>query len=278
MAHSAFVRSNTRLRLASVFAALLVLCAAAMPVAARKPDTRPDRPDKIRSDGGLGNEDRGRIADAIASGKKTVTLLIAAEPGRLDEAAATLESLGGVVRIEDSAVGYLKVDVPTAKAEQAAAIDAIAAVDVDGLIPLDDPRPEGAQNPAPQTPPGAATPRNNPYLPIADTGAAQFTVTNPTWDGRGAVIAVLDSGVDLDHPALATTTTGAPKIIDWYNANATNSGDGTWVATTGRFTRHLHCQRRDVDGARNGWPVRVRTAPGEPARSGGWRDWRRPRP
>ena len=35
--------------------------------------------------------------------------------------------------------------------------------------------------------------------------------------------------------ALTTTTTGQHKIIDWYNANATNSGDATWVSTTGRF-------------------------------------------
>ena len=236
MALSASVRLSMRRRLACIFAALLILGVAAMPASARKPDARPDRPGQIRSDGGLGNEDRGRIADAMASGKKTVTLLIAAVPGRLEEASADLEALGGVVRAEDSAVDYLKVDVPTANAEQAAASDAIAAVDVDGVIPLDDPRPEGAQNPAPQTPPDAGTPRNNPYLPIADTGAAQFTDANPTWDGRGAVIAVLDSGVDLDHPALATTTTGDPKIIDWYNANATNAGDGTWVSTTGRFT------------------------------------------
>jgi subtilisin family serine protease len=234
MATMASVGSPAQRRLACALIALLVLGAAATPASAQKPDARPDRVEKIRSDRGLGNEDRARVAEAAASGKKTVTLLIAAEPGRLEEAAAELRALGGVVQADDPAVGYLKVAVPTANIERAAAVDAIAAVDVDGLIPLDDPRPHGAEPAAPQTPPDASTPRVNSYLPIGDTGAAQFALANPTWDGRGTKIAVLDSGVDLDHPALATTTTGDFKIVDWYNANAPNSGDATWIATSGR--------------------------------------------
>ena len=62
----------------------------------------------------------------------------------------------------------------------------------------------------PQTPPDATTPRINPYLPTGDTQAAQFALANPQWDGRGTTIAVLDSGIDLDTPALQTTTTGLP--------------------------------------------------------------------
>ena len=82
----------------------------------------------------------------------------------------------------------------------------------------------------------AATPRVNHYMHTGDTGDAQFALDHPTWDGRGATISVLDSGIDLDHPALVTTTTGEHKIIDWYNANSPTSGDATWVTTFGRFT------------------------------------------
>jgi subtilisin family serine protease len=211
---------------------LLVSAAIAAPVAAQPPSSNPGH---SKSDRGLGEFDRANIAAAAAEGEKTVTLLIAAEPGQIQKAASGLKALGGVVQAQDKAVDYLKVDVPINRAEEAAAVDGIAAVDVDGLIPMDDPEPNGAQNPIPQTPPSASTPQNNPYMPIGDTGAAQFLAANSTWDGRGATIAVLDSGTDLDHPALQTTTTGENKIIDWYNANATNSGDGTWVPTTGRF-------------------------------------------
>jgi subtilisin family serine protease len=187
------------------------------------------------SDEKLGKADRDRVASAQRAGRPTVTLLIAARRDRVDQAAADVRALGGVVEARDNRVDYLKVSIPTGKADDAARLGSISAVDVDGLIPLDDPRPEGAENPLPQPPPGASTPRDNPYLPIGDTGAAQFTADHPTWDGRGTVVAVLDSGVDLDHPSLSTTTTGQDKIVDWYNANSPTSGDATWVTTTGRF-------------------------------------------
>jgi subtilisin family serine protease len=229
-------RPRARRRWAASLVAVIVLLTTALPAAAQGPNAPPLRAGQGKSDRGLGKEDRARVADAAVAGKTTVTLLIAAEPGRLAEAAADIRALGGRVLTQDAAVGYLKVDVPTGQAEAAARVDAVAAVDVDGLIHLDDPRPEAAENPIPQPPPSAATPRNNPYMPIGDTGAAQFTAANPTWDGRGTTIAILDSGVDLEHPALATTTTGQHKVIDWYNANSPASGDASWVTTTGRLT------------------------------------------
>lgn len=222
--------------LAAASAALLgVAVLVATPAVADPPVQAPaqGQPDSSKD---LGEADRAEVTAAEAAGRSTVTLLVAAEPDRLAAAADQLRSLGGVVQATDAAVDYLKVEIPTGNAVRAAKLEAVDAVDVDRLIPLDDPRPDGAQLPAPQTPPSAATPRINPYLPTGDTQAAQFALANPQWDGRGTKVAILDSGVDLDHPALQTTSTGQHKIIDWYNANATNSGDGTWVSTTGRFT------------------------------------------
>ena len=222
--------------LAVVTAALLGLATAAtLPPATAQPAGSPAQANP-KSDRELGDADRARLAEAQAAGKPTVTLLVAAERGRLAAAAEQLRGIGGVVAHTDADVDYLKVEVPTANAERAAKLDAVAAVDVDGLIPLEDPRPDGAQPPAPQNPPGPDTPRVNPYLPTGDTQAAQFALANPEWDGRGVKIAVLDTGVDLDTPALQATTTGQPKVIDWYNANSPTSGDATWIATTGRFT------------------------------------------
>ena len=45
-------------------------------------------------------------------------------------------------------------------------------------------------------------------------GAATFTREHPTWDGRGVVIAVLDTGVDPSVAGLGTTPEGGPKILD----------------------------------------------------------------
>jgi hypothetical protein len=106
----------------------------------------------------------------------------------------------------------------------------IQAVDLNEVIPLDDPRPEGIQNPTPQTAPSAATPRNNAYMPVGETGAAQFTADHPTWDGRGVVVGIIDSGVTLDHPSLLTTSTGERKVIDWVTfTDPFIDDDPTWV-------------------------------------------------
>src|SRR5262245_29032223 len=218
-------------RMAVIAAAILGLASASAGAGAgaAAPQHQP------KSDKGIGAADQARIAAAQAAGKPTVTLLVAAKPDRATDAADQLRALGGVVLKTDATVDYVKVQMPTANADEAARLDAVDAVDVDGLIPIDDPQPQGAQGAIPQTPPGASTPRVNPYLPTGDTQAAQFGLANPQWDGRGTTIAVMDSGIDLDTPALQTTTTGQNKIVDWYNANSPTSGDATWVSTTGRF-------------------------------------------
>jgi hypothetical protein len=53
---------------------------------------------------------------------------------------------------------------------------------------------------------------------------------NPTWDGRGVVVGILDLGVTLDHPSLLTTSTGERKIIDWVTyTDPFTDNDPTWV-------------------------------------------------
>ncbi|MGZ3142606.1 S8 family serine peptidase [Lentzea chajnantorensis] len=189
----------------------------------------------------LDKVDRELVDKAAAEGKATVDLLVAAEKGKTDAAVNDLKALGATVQKTEKDVDYVKVTIPRDNAAKAAKLASVSTVDVDGLIQLDDPRPQGMEQPAPQKAPDAKTPRTNPYMPTQDTQAAQFATAHPKWDGRGTTIAVIDSGIDLENPALQTTSTGERKIIDWYNANATNSGDGTWVAMTktgrvGKFT------------------------------------------
>ena len=52
------------------------------------------------------------------------------------------------------------------------------------------------------------------WMPLASTGADRFVREHPTYDGRGVLIAILDTGVDPGVPGLATTSTGDPKLMD----------------------------------------------------------------
>ena len=52
------------------------------------------------------------------------------------------------------------------------------------------------------------------FLSTTTIGARAFLDAHPEWDGRGVLIAVCDSGVDLDLPGLQTTSDGQAKIAD----------------------------------------------------------------
>ncbi len=180
--------------------------------------------------GGLSKHDRALLAQAKADGKSTVIVIIAAKSGASRDVVRGIEAQGGAILNRDDSLGYVLARVATDKVQAVAALDSIEGIDLDEIIPLDDPRPEGAVVPTPQVAPSAATPRVNPYMPTGDTGAAQFALANPTWDGRGVTIGIVDSGVSLDHPSLTTTSTGDRKVVDWVTGtHPTEDGDPTWV-------------------------------------------------
>lgn len=51
-------------------------------------------------------------------------------------------------------------------------------------------------------------------MPLKSTGVDAFRARHPTYDGRGVLIAILDTGVDPGVEGLITTSTGAPKLIE----------------------------------------------------------------
>ncbi|OIJ90266.1 S8 family serine peptidase [Streptomyces colonosanans] len=194
----------------------------------------------------LGSVDAELLAKAKAHGDKNVTMMIATAPGQTGQVAQELDAIkGGSVGRTYDKLGYVRATVPTGKADSAIAaaskLSSVHAIDLRQEIPLDDPSPaadtakgaSGEGSAVTYPAPGKNTPAENPYNPSFETGAVDFVKQNPKADGRGITIGILDSGVDLGHPALQKTTTGERKIVDWVTAtDPIVDGDGTWRQMT----------------------------------------------
>ncbi|WP_416961159.1 S8 family serine peptidase [Streptomyces sp. Agncl-13] len=193
----------------------------------------------------LGSDDADLLATAKADGDKNVTMMIATAPGATEQVAQQLDAVkGGSVGRAYDKLGYVRATVPTGRADSAIAaaakLPSVHAIDLRQEIALDDPTPsadtaKGAKsaNKATATTtypaPNKNTPAENPYNPSFETGAVDFVKKNPKADGRGITIGILDSGVDLGHPALQKTTTGERKIVDWVTStDPIVDGDQTW--------------------------------------------------
>ena len=170
--------------------------------------------------------------------------------------------------------------------------------------------PSGAARPAPSAAPVPAAPadalpkpkeRIAPPLvayrlglmPLAGTGVADWHTAHADWDGRGTLIAILDTGVDPSVPGLQTTSTGQAKILDLRNfsgegdialAPVRAGADGTiglpgGLALRGaecgarRGRRHRLVRRRNPGAALRRRPCgglqRQRLEPGQLRRRGG---------
>ncbi|MFE2633305.1 S8 family serine peptidase [Streptomyces scopuliridis] len=192
----------------------------------------------------LGAADADLLAKAKAKGEKNITMMVATAPGATEQVAGQLDAVeGAVVGKTYDKLGYVRATLPTAKADAAIRaaqkLSSVHGIDLNQEIVLDDPTPAAdtakaakgatgsaaAKYPAPSS----RTPAKNPYNPSFETGAVDFVKKNPKADGRGVTIGILDSGVDLGHPALQKTTTGERKIVDWVTAtDPVSDNDGTW--------------------------------------------------
>ncbi|MGW4204281.1 S8 family serine peptidase [Streptomyces sp. NPDC004726] len=195
----------------------------------------------------IGAADVELLAEAEAKGEKNVTVMVATAPGETEQVAGQLDAVKGALvgRTYDK-LGYVRATIPTAQAERAlkaaARLPSVHGIDLKHEVKLDDPTPvadaagptagdsvkagrQGGKYPAPDR----NTPAKNPYNPSFETGAVDFVKKYPKYDGRGVTIGILDSGVDLGHPALQKTTTGERKIVDWVTAtDPVADRDGTW--------------------------------------------------
>ncbi|MFJ7197609.1 MULTISPECIES: S8 family serine peptidase [unclassified Streptomyces] len=241
-------RRVARVAAAAGLVAALAATGVAPVFAADTPDTAPV---KSAAEGAtankLGTHDEQLLAKAKAKGQKNITMMVATAPGATEQVTKQLDAVKGSVlgRAYDK-LGYVRATVPTATADAtiraASKLSSVQGIDLKQEIKLDDPTPAGdratgagvkAKATGSYPAPGKKTPAKNPYNPSFETGAVDFVQQHPKADGRGVTIGVLDSGVDLGHPALQKTTTGARKIVDWVTAtDPVSDGDGTWLRMT----------------------------------------------
>ncbi|GAA2537565.1 S8 family serine peptidase [Streptomyces sp. NPDC058947] len=238
------ISGRRRVARIAVAAGLVAALSAAGPVpmvlAADGPGAAaPADPDVKSAHDKLGSDDADLLAEAKADGDKTVTMMIATAPGQTEQVSGQLDAVkGGTVGRADDKLGYVRATVPTSRADAAIAaaakLSSVHGIDLREEIPLDDPTPsadaaKGARATGTYPAPGRKTPAENPYNPSFETGAVDFVEDHPKADGRGVTIGILDSGVDLGHPALQKTTTGERKIVDWVTAtDPVVDNDNTW--------------------------------------------------
>lgn len=240
-------RRVARVAAAAGLVAALAASGAAPVFAADDPATAPV---KAAADGDkLGAADADLLTKAQAKGEKNITMMVATAPGETEQVTRQLEAVKGSVlgRTYDK-LGYVRVTVPTETAEAtikaASKLTSVQGIDLKQEIMLDDPTPSGDRAAGAKTAstgtypaPSSKTPAKNPYNPSFETGAVDFVKEHPEADGRGVTIGILDSGVDLGHPALQKTTTGERKIVDWVTAtDPVSDRDGTWLRMTASVT------------------------------------------
>src|SRR6185503_3310209 len=57
-------------------------------------------------------------------------------------------------------------------------------------------------------------------MPLRATGVDTFRLQHPTFDGRGVIIGILDSGLDPGLPGFRATSTGEAKLLDLRDFSA----------------------------------------------------------
>ncbi|PZN08913.1 MAG: peptidase S8, partial [Bacillota bacterium] len=157
---------------------------------------------------------------ALARGEQEMEVQLASRPGEHGGLLAAIRRAGGEVLWNGPAVGAVHARIPVGALP--AVVAAAAAVQLPGVVRVAAPG-EPSYVPAPDEVADPLEVRihsaNTAALGIdrlrADTGAA----------GRGVTVAVIDTGVDPAHPALARTPDGQDKVLDFVDL----TGEGTFA-------------------------------------------------
>jgi len=200
---------------------------------------------------------RANTVTAINRKERVQQLEILASAGCVGTVEEQIRKLGATVKFIDRRLGYIDSLIPTDRLLDALAVGGMDAVAV-WYAPsvTKDPKPLGPVTAFKLPIPQVATELHpeGPYFPTEESGLAALRRLYPKADGRGTRIAIVDSGIDLLHPALeqAVDATGnpVPKIVDLGNLSAPDIDD-SWV----NFGEMMHPANQRISFAGRTWIV-----------------------
>ena len=188
---------------------------------------------------GLSKGHAARLAYAHAADRSVVNISVMATAGMAPSVADAIQALGGRPRFRFDAADFLIAAVPVGAVKQVQALPSVEAVAVDAeptwpsegyrpsvfMASADEPAPargaDGADRPwqdAPWPPTARAFPIDAPYPVLRDIDAQAFRAQWPTFDGRGVVVAHVESGPDFLLPELQLAYdldgNAVPKFLD----------------------------------------------------------------
>ena len=205
----------------------------------------------------LFKDSRAELAQARARGEADVLLVIASMPNRNGEVARAVERIGGMIHYREDEVDYLRVRLPLDGIEELTRLPALHSLDVslpegrprtfalaDGRspagpeLPLTAARAPGLRDTIPPDPawPPVLTdrPLTHRYHPWHDVRALEYLEANPTYDGRGVKIGMIDMNPDPLLPELQVARdldgNRIPKIAVYGTAmDVREEDDGRWL-------------------------------------------------
>ena len=182
-------------RLLTFFIGYLILISSSVELPASKHQDRAPK---------LFKNNRELLATLRARGEEKLTVMIATTLGATDRVALEIAQLGGEVRCRADDVGYIRAIVTLDKVFTLAGLKGVQNLDIDINYYKIDPTlkyPPPKEKPS-SDPPDPDTPLSNPALPTEAIDAENFHEENPTFDGRGVGVAIVDGNVDMLLPEL----------------------------------------------------------------------------
>ncbi|MGH7503355.1 MAG: S8 family serine peptidase [Longimicrobiales bacterium] len=190
---------------------------------------------------------RSELAAARARGDTDVLLVIASMPGANEAAAKAVAALGGTVQFRSDDVDYLRARLPVDSVEAFAADESVHSVSISVTPRRQGGGGGGAENTISPTdttrkrewprPLLSWYPITNRYDPLGDLRALEFRQQNPTYDGRGVTLAIIDMSLDPLLPELQSAYTldgkRVPKIVGYETVvDSEEEPDGRWLKMT----------------------------------------------